>query len=66
MLFFETTEEEMQKRLLKRSETSGREDDNLESIKKRFKVYHDQTMPVIEYYSKQSKVISVSHFLNPH
>ncbi|KAI0086673.1 UMP-CMP kinase [Irpex rosettiformis] len=62
VLFFATTEEEMQKRLLKRAETSGREDDNIESIKKRFKVYQDQTMPVIEYYNKQTKVISVSYF----
>ncbi|KAI0693892.1 UMP-CMP kinase [Cytidiella melzeri] len=59
VLFFTTTEEEMTKRLLKRGETSGREDDNAESIKKRFKVYHDQTMPVIEYYHKQSKVASI-------
>jgi len=59
VLFFNTTEEEMTKRLLKRGETSGREDDNIESIKKRFKTYHDQTMPVIEYYNKQSKVASI-------
>jgi UMP-CMP kinase len=60
VLFFTATEEEMLKRLLKRGETSGRDDDNVESIKKRLKVYHDQTMPVIEYYNKQSKVASVS------
>ncbi|KAI0340151.1 UMP-CMP kinase [Trametopsis cervina] len=59
VLFFTTTEEEMTKRLLKRGETSGREDDNEESIKKRFRTYHDQTMPVIEYYNKQSKVASI-------
>ena len=60
VLFFTTTEEEMTKRLLKRGETSGREDDNIESIKKRFKTYHEQTMPVIAYYNKQSKVAEVS------
>lgn len=37
VMFFTTTEEEMLKRLLKRGETSGREDDNEESIKKRFR-----------------------------
>jgi adenylate kinase family enzyme len=36
VLFFTTDEETMLKRLLKRSETSGRADDNIESIKKRF------------------------------
>lgn len=65
VLFFTTTEEEMTKRLLKRGETSGREDDNIESIKKRFRTYHDQTMPVIEYYNKQSKVAQVSALISP-
>ncbi len=36
VLFFATTEEVMAERLLERGKTSGREDDNLESIKKRF------------------------------
>jgi adenylate kinase family enzyme len=40
VIFFQTTEEVMLKRLLKRGETSGREDDNVESIKKRFRMYH--------------------------
>ncbi|OCH95225.1 UMP-CMP kinase [Obba rivulosa] len=59
VLFFTTTEEEMLKRLLVRGKTSGREDDNEESIKKRFRVYKEQTMPVIEYYSNQGKVASI-------
>ncbi|KAI0371835.1 UMP-CMP kinase [Pilatotrama ljubarskyi] len=59
VLFFTTTEEEMLKRLLKRAETSGREDDNEESIRKRFRVYKEQTMPVIEHYSKQGKVATI-------
>ena len=37
VLFFSTTEEEMLKRLLERAKTSGREDDNEESIRKRFR-----------------------------
>ncbi|KAG5650344.1 UMP-CMP kinase [Sphagnurus paluster] len=36
VLFFSTTEEVMKQRLLVRGKTSGREDDNLETIKKRF------------------------------
>jgi len=59
VIFFQTTEEVMLKRLLKRGETSGREDDNVESIKKRFYTYKDQTMPVIEYYAKQGKVAEI-------
>lgn len=36
VLFFTTTEDVMLQRLLERGKTSGREDDNVESIKKRF------------------------------
>jgi len=46
-------------RLLKRGETSGREDDNVESIKKRFHTYKETTMPVIDYYKKQNKVAEI-------
>lgn len=59
VLFFDCPEEEMQKRLLKRGETSGRADDNLESIKKRFKTFVDTSMPVVDYYEKEGKVIKV-------
>jgi len=59
VLFYTTTEEVMLKRLLKRAETSGREDDNVKSIKKRFQTYKDTTMPVIEYYNKQGKVAEI-------
>jgi len=59
ILFYTTTEEVMLKRLLKRGETSGREDDNAESIKKRFRTYTETTMPVIEYYTQQAKVAEI-------
>jgi len=59
ILFYTTTEEVMLKRLLKRGETSGREDDNEESIKKRFHVYKETSMPVIEHYSKLNKVAQI-------
>jgi len=59
VLFFCTTEDVMLKRLLVRGQTSGREDDNAESIKKRFRTYIADTMPVIEYYTSQGKVAKV-------
>jgi len=58
-LFFDCPEEEMQKRLLNRGKTSGRADDNMESIKKRFKTFVDTSMPVINYFEEQGKVIRV-------
>lgn len=60
-LFFTTSEEIMLGRLLERGKTSGREDDNVESIKKRFRTYKSDTMPVIEYYASLSKVAEVGN-----
>ena len=54
VLFFDCPEDVLEKRLLGRAE--GRADDNIETIKKRFKTYQDQTMPVIEHYDKKGMV----------
>ena len=49
----------MKQRLLARGETSGRVDDNEETIAKRLETFDNQTKPVIEYYESQSKVKKV-------
>ncbi|KAL8555688.1 hypothetical protein ACS0TY_003490 [Phlomoides rotata] len=54
ILFFDCPEEEMEKRLLSRNQ--GRDDDNIETIRKRFKVYVESSLPVIEYYNSKGKV----------
>lgn len=59
VLFFDCPEEEMQKRLLKRGETSGRTDDNVESIKKRFKTFEETSMPVVDYFQGQGRVVKI-------
>jgi len=59
VLTFDTTEEVMLSRLLERGKTSGREDDNVESIKKRFLTHKEQTMPVIEHYAAVNKLAKV-------
>ena len=53
----------MEKRLLSRATTSGRVDDNPESIKKRFLTYINETKPVIDYFASIGKVYTVSPFL---
>ncbi|KAI9370485.1 adenylate kinase-domain-containing protein [Aspergillus egyptiacus] len=58
-LFLDCPEEVMEKRLLKRGETSGREDDNAESIRKRFRTFVETSMPVVDAFAEQDKVISV-------
>ncbi|KAJ7687569.1 UMP-CMP kinase [Mycena olivaceomarginata] len=59
VLFFSTTEQVMLERLLDRGKTSGREDDNVESIKKRFTTYKETTMPVIQHYQSLGKVAEI-------
>src|SRR5580700_10656473 len=59
VLFLDCSEEEMQRRLLKRGETSGRADDNAESIKKRFKTFLETSMPVVDYFENQGRVVKV-------
>ena len=60
VLALEVSEEELVKRLLNRGKTSGRSDDNDESvIRKRFTVYSNETTPVAEHYKKARKFQSV-------
>lgn len=59
VFFFDTTEEVMLERLLERGKTSGREDDNVESITKRFRTFVDTSMPVVEKYRAEGKVVTV-------
>lgn len=59
-VFLDCPEEEMRKRLLKRGQTSGRADDNEESIVKRFRTFVETSMPVVDHFEKQDKVINVS------
>jgi adenylate kinase len=47
-------------RLLKRGETSGRSDDNLETIKKRLEVYEIKTAPVSDYYKSLNKYAAIN------
>ncbi|KAF9687632.1 hypothetical protein SADUNF_Sadunf02G0113400 [Salix dunnii] len=57
VLFFDCPEEEMERRILSRNE--GREDDNIETIRKRFRVFQESSLPVVEYYDSKGKVRKV-------
>ncbi|EGX94064.1 uridylate kinase [Cordyceps militaris CM01] len=59
VLFFDCPEKVMEARLMERGKTSGRADDNAESIRKRFRVFVETSMPVVDYYEKQGKVVKV-------
>jgi len=60
LLYFDCPEHVMEQRLMARSETSGRLDDNIDSIRKRFRTFTEQTVPVIKHYSERNKVIVVN------
>ena len=56
MLALEVDDNELRTRIRLRGKTSGRADDqNDEKINNRIRVYKKETLPVAEYYSKQSK-----------
>jgi len=52
----EVDEQELLQRLLARAAKEGRSDDNLESIQRRLRVFHEQTAPLIAFYEKQGVV----------
>ena len=54
MLERNVPDEMLMERLINRGKTSGRADDNEETICKRLAVYHNQTSPLIEWYEKES------------
>lgn len=46
-------------RITKRFEEQGRKDDNPETFKKRLSAYHENTAPLLPYYSEQGKLTEV-------
>ncbi|KAL8906062.1 MAG: hypothetical protein Q9207_002246 [Kuettlingeria erythrocarpa] len=64
-LFFDCPEEVMQERLINRGKTSGRADDNADSIKKRFRTFVETSMPVVDHFEKQGKVVKVAAIKGP-
>ena len=42
----------LKERLLARGKTSGRDDDNIDTIMKRFQTFKSQTQPFVEYYKR--------------
>lgn len=55
-LFFECPFSVLEERILERGKTSGRSDDTIDVLKKRFISYEKQTLPVIEYFNASGRV----------
>ncbi|RKP27191.1 adenylate kinase-domain-containing protein, partial [Syncephalis pseudoplumigaleata] len=60
LLNFDCPQELLTARLLKRGETSGRADDNAETIAKRLDTFNKLTQPVIDHYAQLNRVCTVS------
>lgn len=60
LLDLQVENRELISRLLTRGETSGRSDDNLETIKKRLQVYEQKTAPVSDFYRNIGKYVAVN------
>jgi UMP-CMP kinase len=59
LLFLDCPQDIMLDRLLERGKTSGRNDDNEVSIRKRFFTYEESTRPIIEYFRSIGKIRTV-------
>jgi adenylate kinase len=61
MIALEVSEEELTKRLLLRGQTSGRPDDQDESlVRKRVQEYNTKTAPVADFYAQQGKFHAIN------
>ncbi len=58
-LNLEVPNDELMTRLIERGKTSGRSDDNEETIKARLDVYDKQTKPVLEFYRKEGVAVNI-------
>ena len=65
VLFFEASEEAMTERLLERGKTSGRTDDNADTIKRRFATFQNQSLPVVEHLEAEQKCVHRIDALQP-
>lgn len=59
-ILLDVKREELVQRLLARGKTSGRSDDNAETIERRQQVYEEQTEPLLEYYRDREQLIVVN------
>ncbi|KAL1123829.1 hypothetical protein AAG570_001600, partial [Ranatra chinensis] len=59
VLYFEAKDETLVARLLHRALSSGRQDDNEETIKKRLHTFHSNNDPIIKAYATKTKIVSL-------
>ena len=60
VLFFDCPLETMTERLLDRGKTSGRADDNMDTIRKRFETFTEKSLPVLDFYKAEGNAHVIS------
>ncbi len=59
MLYFECPFDVLEQRILARAKYSGRSDDNVESLKVRFKTFKSETLPTVELFENKGKCVKI-------
>jgi adenylate kinase family enzyme len=59
MLYFECPYDVLEKRILGRAKYTGRNDDNIASIKLRFDTFKEETLPTVEHFMALNKCIEI-------
>lgn len=65
VLDLHVAQDELVKRLLKRSELEDRGDDDYETIKARIRVFETQTAPLLDYYRKRGLLVTIDGMQSP-
>jgi UMP-CMP kinase len=60
VFWFDVSEEELEKRILERSKTSGRNDDNVETLRKRFAQFNSEQLGIINKYLEKGLVRKIN------
>ena len=60
VLYLDASDETMKKRLKDRAGSSGRNDDNDDSIKNRLESFHENSEPIVKHYEKQKKLKTIN------
>ena len=64
-IFLDCCFETMKSNILERGKTSGRNDDNIETIKKRIATFESETKPLVAVFEKEQKIIKIDAEQSP-
>ena len=60
VFWFDVSEQELEKRIMERSKTSGRNDDNPETLRKRFRQFNEEQVHIINKFAEQGIVRKIN------